>query len=69
MLLNRIGKNLRDIKAIFISHEHVDHVRGIGVINRCYDTLIYGNKDTLSCNKFKKNNGSYKSRFIEFYRI
>lgn len=54
ILLNRIGKDLIDIRAIFISHEHVDHIRGIGVINRCYDTLIYGNKDTLSCDKFKK---------------
>lgn len=57
ILLNKIGKNLNDIKAIFVSHEHIDHIRGIGVINRCYNTLIYGNKDTLTCDKFKRTTG------------
>ncbi|WP_067090455.1 MBL fold metallo-hydrolase [Methanobrevibacter curvatus] len=58
ILLNKIGKNLSDIKAIFVSHEHVDHIRGVGVINRGYNTLIYGNKDTLSCDKFRKITGN-----------
>lgn len=66
ILLNRIGKDLRDIKSIFISHEHVDHIRGIGVINRCYDTLIYGNKDTLNCDKFKKTTGIINPDSLNF---
>jgi len=57
ILLNKIGKDLNDVKAIFVSHEHVDHIRGVGVINRSYDTLIFGNNDTLSCDKFKKTTG------------
>lgn len=66
ILLNKIGKNLNDIKAIFISHEHVDHIRGVGVINRCYGTLIYGNKDTLTCDKFKKTTGNINPDSLKF---
>ncbi len=57
ILLKKIGKDLNNIKAIFVSHEHIDHIRGVGVINRSHNTLIYGNEDTLSCNKFKKTTG------------
>ena len=70
ILLNKIGKDLNDVKAIFVSHEHVDHIRGVGVINRSYDTLIFGNNDTLSCDKFKKTTGNMSDdslKFIEPY--
>jgi len=69
ILLNKIGKDLNDVKAIFVSHEHIDHIRGIGVINRCYNTLIYGNKDTLTCDKFKRTTGLINPdslKFIDF---
>jgi len=66
ILLNKIGKDLSDIKAIFVSHEHIDHVRGIGVINRSHNTLIYGNKDTLSCDKFKKTTGIINPDSLNF---
>ncbi|MDR2830481.1 MAG: MBL fold metallo-hydrolase [Methanobrevibacter sp.] len=69
ILLNKIGKDLRDIKAIFISHEHVDHIRDIGVINRYYDTLIYGNKDTLNCDNFKKTVGIINPDSLNFIDI
>jgi len=66
ILLNKIGKDLNDVKAIFVSHEHVDHIRGVGVINRYYDTLIYGNNDTLSCDKFKKTTGIINEDSLNF---
>ena len=66
ILLNKINKDLKDIKAIFVSHEHVDHVRGIGVINRHHNTLIYGNKDTLSCDKFKKTTGDINPDSLKY---
>ncbi|RBQ23065.1 Hydroxyacylglutathione hydrolase [Candidatus Methanobinarius endosymbioticus] len=66
ILLNKIDKNLSVIKAIFVSHEHVDHIRGVGVINRCHDTLLYGNKDTLTCDKFKRITGSINPDSLNF---
>ena len=66
ILLKKIGKDLNDVKAIFVSHEHVDHIRGIGVINRSYDTLIFGNNDTLSCDKFKRTTGIINEDSLNF---
>jgi phosphoribosyl 1,2-cyclic phosphodiesterase len=39
--LKVIGERLRDIGAIVITHEHADHMRGIGVISRQFDVPVY----------------------------
>src|SRR5690625_1570411 len=44
--LNQIGKSLQDINAIFITHEHVDHIKGLKVIAKKYDIPIYANAKT-----------------------
>ncbi|MEK4553918.1 MULTISPECIES: MBL fold metallo-hydrolase [Jeotgalicoccus] len=44
--LNQIGKSLHDINAIFITHEHVDHIKGLKVIAKKYDIPIYANEKT-----------------------
>ena len=37
----------KDIDGIFITHEHIDHVKGLGVISRSYDIPIYATEATL----------------------
>ncbi len=37
----------RDIDGVFITHEHSDHVSGLGVFSRKYAVPIYGTKETL----------------------
>lgn len=44
--LRTIGENPTDISAIFISHEHIDHTRGAGIISRKLDIPIYANENT-----------------------
>lgn len=44
--LNQIGKSLQDVNAIFITHEHVDHIKGLKVIAKKYDIPIYANAKT-----------------------
>ena len=39
--LNDIGLTGRDIDAILITHEHVDHIAGLGVLSRRYGIPIY----------------------------
>ena len=41
--LNLSGK---DIDAIFVTHEHIDHVDGIGVLSRRYDIPVYATEGT-----------------------
>ena len=39
--LNSIGETAGGLDALFITHEHIDHVSGAGVISRRYDVPIY----------------------------
>lgn len=36
-----IGVDASDLDGLFISHEHVDHVRGVGVLARKYSVPVY----------------------------
>ena len=46
--LQEINQNPKDLNGIFITHEHSDHVKGVGVLSRKYDIPIYANADTWS---------------------
>lgn len=39
--MNRSGLSIHKVKAIFISHEHFDHTRGVPVISRKYRIPVY----------------------------
>lgn len=44
--LNELELSMRDIDGIFITHEHVDHIQGLGVLSRKYGTPIYCTEGT-----------------------
>jgi phosphoribosyl 1,2-cyclic phosphodiesterase len=44
--LIKIDRNIKDIDGILITHEHIDHVKGIGVIARKHNIPIYANEKT-----------------------
>ena len=39
--LEKIGKSAADLQALLITHEHIDHVSGAGILARKYDIPIY----------------------------
>ncbi len=41
----------RDIDGILITHEHADHIQGLGVISRKYEIPIYATKGTIGAIK------------------
>ncbi len=41
-----IGASIKNIQAILISHEHMDHILGAGVLSRRYGIPIYANEKT-----------------------
>jgi len=43
----RIGINMQKVKAIFITHEHIDHVRGVEATSRRYSVPVYISEGTL----------------------
>ena len=45
--LNTAGLSLKDIDAIFVTHEHIDHTKGLGVISRKDGIPIYSTPGTI----------------------
>ncbi|MCR5755711.1 MAG: MBL fold metallo-hydrolase [Acetatifactor sp.] len=45
--LNSLGLTGRDLDGIFITHEHADHISGLGVIARKYGIPIYATRGTI----------------------
>ena len=44
--LTRVGVRACDIDAILVTHEHSDHIGGIGVMSRGFDIPVYANELT-----------------------
>lgn len=44
--LSDINKDASSIDGIFITHEHIDHIKGVGVLSRKYHIPIYANAET-----------------------
>lgn len=45
-LIEKIDRRLEDIDALFVTHEHKDHIHGVGVLSRKYNIPIYANRKT-----------------------
>ena len=56
--LNEIGHTAKEMDGILITHEHIDHIQGLGVFSRKYKVPIYGTQGTLEgircCNSLGK---------------
>ena len=77
--LKSIGKDISDINAVFITHEHIDHIKGLPLLCRKNDIPIYAlgktakyledalNEKNIKNNIFELNYGqAYKIKDIEF---
>ena len=57
--LNNLDISPREIQAILITHEHIDHTKGLGVLSSKYGIPIYANEKTwehINCNKISDEN-------------
>lgn len=45
--MDRIGKNLDEVKALLITHEHGDHIMGAGILSRRHKLPIYITKESF----------------------
>lgn len=45
-LMGQINRDPADLDAILVTHEHSDHIRGVGVMSRRYNLDIYANDKT-----------------------
>lgn len=45
-LFRQIDREVRDLDAILVTHEHSDHIKGVGILSRKYNLPIYANRKT-----------------------
>lgn len=45
-LMSQINRDPKELDAILVTHEHSDHIQGVGVMSRRYDLDIYANDKT-----------------------
>lgn len=66
MLLDSIDIAPNTIDAIFVTHEHIDHAKGVGVLSRRYNIPIYANENTFL--GMKKIIGKLKEENIKIFK-
>lgn len=69
--LKEIGIDPKSLTAILVSHEHSDHICGVGVLSRRYNIPIYANKGTwegmsTKIGEIKENNIKYFNSTEDF---
>lgn len=67
--LERKGLSLDDIKAIFITHEHSDHISGLGPVLRKNPIPVYATADTVSAIWEKTNMNNISPELFHSIRL
>ncbi len=62
--LGALELSLRDIDAIFLTHEHYDHIKSVGSIARKYHIPIYGSLETLQSLLLIKSLGEFDKELL-----
>lgn len=62
--LFEVGVKPAELSGICITHEHSDHVKGLGVLARKYEVPIYGTEGTLNEIRKMKNLGEYPKELL-----
>ena len=45
-LMGNIGREAKDLSGIFVTHEHSDHIKGVGILARKHKIPIFANEKT-----------------------
>lgn len=65
--LNSIGLSGKDMDAVFVTHEHVDHISGLGVFSRKWNKPIYATAGTVHGIQGTKSVGEIDSDLYEIF--
>lgn len=60
-----IDEDPTDIQGIFVTHEHIDHIQGAGILSRRFNIPIYANEETWKA--MQPSIGEVKSENIKIF--
>ena len=63
--LNQMELKTSEMQGILITHEHIDHIAGLGVLARRYGIPMYGTKKTIEAVLHTKSVGKIDERLFE----
>ncbi len=66
--INELDLKMSDIDAIFITHEHADHISGLGVLARKYGIPIYATKGTIDAIRNSHSLGNIDEELFHYIR-
>jgi phosphoribosyl 1,2-cyclic phosphodiesterase len=61
--LKAIGRDIQDLDAIFVTHEHNDHIGGVGILSRRCKLPVYANQGTFQGGDERFKNLSKRCEF------
>ncbi len=64
--LNQHDIDIKEINGVFVTHEHIDHIKGIGVLSRKYRIPIYATIKTWDAIKRCSTIGDIDERLINY---
>jgi len=62
--LEAIGADFSEIHAILVTHEHIDHIKGLGPIARKYGIPIYATPGTWQAIRLQRRLGEFPARTV-----
>lgn len=63
--LNSIGVSGKDLDAVLVTHEHTDHIGGLGVLARKFDVPIYSTRGTIAGISMTKSVGDIDGQLFQ----
>lgn len=67
--LNQFGLTGRDIDGILITHEHADHINGLGALCRQFGIPVYATEGTIAAIKKVSNLGGIEDSLFHTVRV
>lgn len=63
--LKELDLSMQDIDGIFITHEHTDHIAGLGVLARKYGVPVFATRGTIEAIKKTASVGGYPKNYFK----